>query len=388
MSFRPISLAFMIVLIVGFLLVESATAQTESTGQTAASSDLSIEQVFVISVDGLNYEGFISAYTPNMDYLGSEGVIDKKSRSFTVNSIEASEACLLTGSFPEEHKFISAGDRLEAESLLEQLKKSDRKVLMVDASGGKLEMLSAGTYINVDAKQNDHQVFQAAIEQYNAEHPYFTYIYSNDCLDALLSLNQKNYYQSITKVDQYIGELLDDLRKHDQLDKTLIVITSPRSSSTSNFSPLIMRGPGCKSGVIMTDTMLIDVFPTLSYLLGIKTQFNVRGIPLYEAIAVEPRDQISVLHMWINSLKKERIITWNRYFQSQEELYHTIKQLMAVQEERENIFQYAGQREGTIDKLQNKIQLQRWIGGGIFLLMAAGYLVEYRWLKRKFLLFR
>jgi hypothetical protein len=123
-------------------------------------------------------------------------------------------------------------------------------------------------------------------------------------------------------------------------------------------------------------------------LLGIKTQFNVRGIPLYEAIAVEPRDQISVLHMWINSLKKERIITWNRYFQSQEELYRTIKQLMAVQEERENIFHYAGQREDTIVKLQNKIQLQRWIGGVILLLMAAGYLVEYRWLKRKYLLFR
>jgi hypothetical protein len=387
MRYRPINLLFM-VLIITFLIVKTAAAQTHSTEHNEASPVQTIQQVFLISIDGLNYEGFISSYTPNMNYLANEGVIDKKSRSFTVNSIEASEACLLTGSFPEEHKFISAGDSLEVESLLERVKKSDRKVLMVDASGGKLEKLAAGTYIKVDAKQNDRQVFQTAIEQYNAEHPYFTYIYSNDCLDALLSLNQKNYYQSITKVDQYIGELLDDLRKHDQLDKTLIVITSPRSSSTSNFSPLIMRGPGCKSGVIMTDTMLIDVFPTLSYLLGIKTQFNVRGIPLYEAIAVEPRNQISVLNMWINSLKKERIITWNRYFQSQEELYHTIKQLMAVQEERENIFHYAGQREDTINSLQNKIRLQRWIGGVIFLLMAAGYLVEYRWLKRKFLLFR
>ena len=55
-----------------------------------------------------------------------------------------------------------------------------------------------------------------AIEKYNAEHPYFTYIYANDCLEALLSLDQKAYYQSITKVDQYIGELLDNLRKRDE----------------------------------------------------------------------------------------------------------------------------------------------------------------------------
>lgn len=388
MSNKLISLLLIVFLTLGLLMGKSAAAEKHSTEPDPASSGLSIEQLFLISIDGLNYEGFISSYTPNMDYLGSEGVIDKKSRAFAVNSIEASEACLLTGSFPEEHKFINASDKLEVESLLERVKKSNHKVLMVDASGGKLAKLSAGTYIKMDAKQNDRQVFQTAIEQYNAEHPYFTYIYSNDCLDALLSLNQKNYYQSITKVDQYIGELLDDLRKHDQLDKTLIVITSPRSSSTSNFSPLIMRGPRCKSGVEMTDTMLIDVFPTLSYLLGLKTQFNVRGIPLYEAIAIEPRNQISILNMWINALKKERIVIWNRYFQSQDELYHTIKQLISVQEERESIFHYAGQREDTIVSLQNKIKLQRGMAGLIFLLMAAGYLVEYRWLKKKYLLFR
>ena len=388
MSCRPINMAFMIVLILGFLLVESATAQTESTGQNAASSDISIEQVFVISVDGLNYEGFISTYTPNMDYLGSEGVIDKKCTSFVVNSIEASEACLITGSFPEEHKFISAGDSLEVESLLDQVKKSNRKVLMVDASGGKLEKLGADQYVKIEARQNDREVFRTAIQQYNTDQPFFTYIYSNDCLDALLSLNQKTYYQSITKVDQYIGELLDNLRKRDKLKQTLIVITSTRSSSSSNLSPLIMRGPGCKSGVVMTNTMLIDLAPTLAALLDIKAPFNSRGIPLYESMVVEPCNQLSVLNKWIDELQKERISTWKRYCDSQEELYRTIKQLMAVQEERENIFQYAGQREDTITILQNKIQLQRWIAGLIFLLMAAGYLVEYRWLKKKYLLFR
>lgn len=137
----------------------------------------------------------------------------------------------------------------------------------------------------------------------------------------------------------------------------------------------------------MTDTMLIDVAPTLSYMLGLKVPFNVRGIPLYEAMSIEPRQQLPILNTWIKSLKKERIATWKRYFDSQEELYRTIKQLIAVQEERQNIFQYAGQREDTILSLQNKIRLQRIIGGVIILLMAAGYLVEYRWLRRKFLLF-
>ena len=134
--------------------------------------------------------------------------------------------------------------------------------------------------------------------------------------------------------------------------------------------------------------MLIDVFATLSYLMGLKSQFNVRGIPLYEALAVEPRNQITVLNTWINALKKERIIIWNKYFQSQDELYQTIKQLISVREERENIFQYAGQREDTIISLENKIKWQRRIAGLLFLLMAIGYLVEYKWLRKKYLLFR
>lgn len=385
---KLLSMPLMVFIILGFLLLDSAAAEDQSTGQNTASLQVSIQQVFLISIDGLNYEGFISSYTPNMNYLASEGVVDRKSMSFAVNSIEASEACLITGTFPEEHKFITAGDSLEVESVFDQIRKTKKEVLMVDASGGKLEKLGASKYIKIEAQKNDREAFQAAIKQHQNGHPFFTYIYVNDCLDALLSLNQKTYSQSITKVDQYVGELLDYLRKQGELDKTLIVITSPRSSSNSNLCPLIMRGPGCKSGTVMSDTMLIDVAPTLSYLLGLKVPFNVRGIPLYEAFTVEPRQQLPVLNTWINALKKERISTWKRYFASQEELYRTIKQLIAVQEERQNIFHYAGQREETIASLQNKIRLQRIIGGVILLLMAAGYLVEYRWLRKKYLLFR
>lgn len=384
---KPIGVPLMAILILGFLLVKLTAAETQSN-EIEEPSPKKIQQVFVISIDGLNYEGYINSYVPNLNYLASEGAVDKKSMSFAVNSIESSEACLITGTFPEEHKFITASDSLEVESVLDQIRGKGKQVLLVDASGGKLEKLGADKYLKFDAQQNDREVFLAAIEQYNTDHPFFTYIYANDCLDALLSLNQKTYAQTITKVDGYVGELLDMLHQRGEMNNTLIVITSPRSSSSSNLSPLIMYGPGVKSGTVMNDTMLIDVAPTLSHLLGLKVPFNVKGIPLYEAMTVEPRQQLTVYNTWINTLKKERINTWKRYFESREELYRTIKQLIAVQEERQNIFNYAGQREDTIVSLQQKIQWQRIIGGIVLLLLAAGYLVEYRWLRKKFLLFR
>jgi predicted AlkP superfamily pyrophosphatase or phosphodiesterase len=147
MSCRPIYLWLIVALFI-YILIKPAAAETLSTQSNGTSSSQSIQQVFLISVDGLNYEGFISSYTPNMNFLGNEGAIDEKSVAFIANSTEASEASLITGSFPEEHKFISADDSLEVESLLALLQNSNKKVLMVDASGGKLEKLAPGDYIN------------------------------------------------------------------------------------------------------------------------------------------------------------------------------------------------------------------------------------------------
>lgn len=384
----PLKVAFCILLVLGVLLIKPAAAEPDPSTSKQPEPAQGIRNVFIISIDGLNYEGYISTHTPNMDHLAQEGTVDKKALTFRVNSIEASEASLITGTFPEEHKYISASDKVEVESVFDQIKKSGRKVLLIDGSGGKLQNLGANLYTKVDAKANDRTVFQEAIKQFETESPFLTYIYSNDCLDALLSLNEKEYYQSITRVDQYIGELLNSLRKAGIYYQSLVIVTSPRSSSLSNLSPLIIHGPGCKSGVIVSDTMLIDVAPTISNMLGMKPPFSALGIPLYDSMKIEPRDQLYILNQWVKGLKADRIATWNRYFESQDELFRTIKQLMSVKEERQNIFNFAGQREETIISLQKKVQRERMIAAAVFLLMVAGYAWEYKWLKKRFLLFR
>ena len=76
----------------------------------------------------------------------------------------------------------------------------------------------------------------------------------------------------------------------------------------------------------------------------------------------------------------------SRYYDMQDELYRTIHQMTAIKEERQNIFEFAGEK--IINSLESRINWQRVLGMGIFLLMLAGYLLEYRWLKKKFTLFQ
>ena len=50
-----------------------------------------LEQIFIISVDGLSYEGFVSAPVNNMKHMAGEGVMDSKSMALKVDTIEAAE---------------------------------------------------------------------------------------------------------------------------------------------------------------------------------------------------------------------------------------------------------------------------------------------------------
>lgn len=371
------------------LLAVPATAAEKT--QLAEEESLKLPQhIFVISVDGLNYEGFVSSLTSNMDHMASEGVIDKKAYAFKVNSVEAAEASLLTGTFPEEHKFITRGDKVAVESVLDVMRKQGKKVMVVDGSGGRLEALInvPQSYIKLESKASDREVLQTTIESFKKGKPFFTYIYIDDCMQALLSLNEKNFYSSISRFDEQLGDFINFLRSEGLYYESMLVVTSSRSSSPSNAVPLIIHGPGIKMNLPIKNTMLIDLVPTIAYTSGIQTPYNARGIPIYDACKVPTRDQVYTLTKWVKDLQSDRITTWNRYYETQDELYRTIRQLTAIKEERQSIFNFAGQKEETILVLKSRINKERTIFLGVFAVMLLGYVAEYQLLKKKFLLFK
>ncbi|NLX03054.1 MAG: hypothetical protein GXY40_11080, partial [Syntrophomonadaceae bacterium] len=59
-----------------------------------------------------------------------------------------------------------------------------------------------------------------------------------------------------------------------------------------------------------------------------------------------------------------------------------------IKEEKQSIFNFMGEKEQTINKMKGQMRAERIIYLGIVVLMLLGYGVEYKLLKRKFMLFK
>ncbi|MEA1962295.1 MAG: hypothetical protein U9N81_13690 [Bacillota bacterium] len=357
----------------------------------ANAEDQKIERVILISVAGYNYEAYVSVPAPNIRYLISDGVINEKTLAVRSDTLEAAEASILTGALTESHKHYTTNDRVEVESICELLKKQGKTILVVDGSGGKLQSFSHGDkeYIKMKTGLTSKEILEQVSQTIGKSNPFFTYIYIDDCANDLLSLKQDVYYESIKNFDFQLGEFLGHLKHNGLYDNSLIIVTSARSSSPSDMVPLIIHGPGCRSNGGKTQgVMVIDVVPTICDLLHLETPVSARGIPAFGAMSVEEDDKARFFNHWINELLVDRIDNWNMNYQLNDQLQRTIHQMNSIKEEKQSFFDFAGEREQLIAGLQNKLTKERCFWGALIVLMLMGYVLEYVWLKRRFLLFK
>lgn len=357
---------------------------------TAQQEQRPLEQIFIISVDGLSYEGFVSVPVNNMKHIAGEGVSDAKSMALKVDTIEAAEASLITGALPEDHRHVTAKSKMETESLFEIIRKLGKSYVVIDGSGGKLKSFEDRdkAYFSCDNADSDEKVLEQALAVFNKQKPFLTYIYLNDCRSALLTLDDKAYYETVRSFDLALGTFINSLRKQDNYYNSLIIVTSPRSSSPSNKVPLIMQGPGLKTNTCISNTMITDVVPTICSLLKVENPTGNRGIAAHDALLLSYEEQQNSLNKWARSLKSDRISAWSKYFELQDTLYQTIYQMTAIKEEKQSIFNFMGEKEQTINKIKGQMRAERFIYLSIFVLMLLGYGIEYKLLKRKFMLFK
>ncbi len=116
------------------------------------------------------------------------------------------------------------------------------------------------------------------------------------------------YYASITFADAQLGRILDALEESGLADNTIVLFTSDHGyhmgehgyyQKTTLFEnatrvPLIMAGPGIRSAQV-TSAMaeMVDFYPTLAELAGLKIPAFVSGVSLVPALrdpSVSPRD--------------------------------------------------------------------------------------------------
>ena len=114
------------------------------------------------------------------------------------------------------------------------------------------------------------------------------------------------YIESLKKTDQFIGEMLEALKKKELIDNCIIIITADHgeefmeegffghsvesSSDRLLHVPLIFHWSKLTKREINVPVSTIDIIPTLCDLLNISTPGSSRGLSLQEVLLSEDRD--------------------------------------------------------------------------------------------------
>jgi len=110
------------------------------------------------------------------------------------------------------------------------------------------------------------------------------------------------YVRSMKKADRLLGEFIAWLEATDQMDKSVMIVTSdngqtvtgghPPYAQGSNTTPMLIFGPGIKKGWVFDYAEIIDIVPTIAHIHSISPPNNCKGRVLLESIVGAGKDSI------------------------------------------------------------------------------------------------
>lgn len=106
------------------------------------------------------------------------------------------------------------------------------------------------------------------------------------------------YYASVAYMDAQVGKILDTLKEEGLEDNTIVIFTSDHGFHLGEHRfwmkvslheesvriPLIIKMPGKKAAVCNSFTELLDLYPTISELAGLKYPNNIQGKSLVKTL--------------------------------------------------------------------------------------------------------
>ena len=137
------------------------------------------------------------------------------------------------------------------------------------------------------------------------------------------------YYDEIQRLDHYVGEIYEELKKEGELENTCIIFMAdngrpfPRCKTRLYDSgiktPLIFHWPDglkYKGAVSHSLVSVIDLAPTLLALAGIVPGTEIQGIsmlPVFNNLTDEIREYAFAEHNWHTQIAHERMVRWQDY---------------------------------------------------------------------------
>lgn len=342
-------------------------------------------KVFIIIADGLQAETLQKTSAPNINGIANAGVRTTKVISVFPDSTQATVASILTGMLPEQHKFVQVGDKLEGQTIQDLMEKRKINTAFFGADGELKKLMAQGGH-NCTGPFNgkDELVVTNLLNEWSQSQSYLNIVVLPELRSVLdkHGVNSNEYKMAVTKTDSQIGRLLKKLHDENSYENSMIIITG-----TLGSPPLIMKGLPFKESTQLPPVSICDVAPTIGYLNGIKLE-RTDGLVLWNSFKeIAGQSSQYLMNERIKDLSLANARLLEEMSRLQEEKLRVKQQQEIVAREKEDIQRQIEVRDQKIDGLKNRISLYHMTAIVLFGLLGLGYIVLYKILRKRFLMF-
>ncbi|MDA8097235.1 MAG: alkaline phosphatase family protein [Clostridia bacterium] len=361
----------------------AAATPTDSAGQEQSSQEAHYSrQIFLVVIDGLQSGALQRTQAPNINGVASAGIRMSDSLPVWPSNTYTSVASIITGTDPETHGFRDASGQLQKPTILQLAEQIKIQTTVFDGTG-ELPALAEGTR-HYQKANSDEKLIDALIKYLSEKNPYLNLVVLAEPRLALerSGTGSQDYMKAVTEADNNVGRLLHYLHTKGVYDQSMVIV-----SGTTGQPPIVIKGLQYKTGQVMPPAALVDIAPTLAYTLGVKIP-GATGNVLWNAF--DPgslQNGFYLLEQRIRDLSELQIRQGQEIFRLREEQILVQEEKQEISAEKNRTAKAIDRRDEEIKSLYSRISGLKVVIGGILILAAIGYLLEYRLLRKRFLLF-
>lgn len=328
-----------------------------------ATEKSSQKTVFLIFIKGLEQYHLQERGLPN--------IIQLKDRGLYYRSVARS------GVYPEQCLMSILEQKSNLLLLPRALANNGIDCALLDGSGRLPRELMKKNNIKVITEQNDKLLLDKFLKEFNPGRSQFITIYLDDPSKPGIGKNL-NSSQRWSNADNQVGRLLNYLINSKTLDNTTFILTS----GASNPPLILFKNGSPNSGYYYCHQS--DIAPTICKIFGFSPPAELSGDILYEFIT---RDANIELRQRIYDLQKQNLQASRKITILQEEQRLINIQKNEIVQERKNFRRTISEKDQIINHLNTKLKIFKFFSISAILVFLAGYIVEYKILRKKFLMF-
>jgi len=322
-------LGLMVLLVLGFYVFTSLSLVSYSVGyvKVAETSDPLVHHVFVVTFDGARADVFWES----VKFIKNMLNVSVRAEHFVTvypTITYPAHTSLFTGTWPQRHGvFENEPMRVEVEDIFEVVEKYGFKTAMV--TGPSLgSMFGTSETIRSLGWYESSRSMDEALEIIENHEPNFMFVHliDSDKAGHEYGSDSAEYRSAIAWNDQQVKRLYEKIVEMGWERDAVIIVTADHGMYGNRHHnvwpllvidvPLWMWGAPFKQNATIKGARIIDIAPTVAYLLGIPPPSSCVGYPILDAFnetyVEDIRGSVDLTDQLLKNLKN---MVWLLYFE-------------------------------------------------------------------------